>query len=490
MTVEQFRSIVHRHVTSRPVVLIGADLERLGQDVHGLRAMGAERVMVVAGGAGSGSVPNLDGYEYVEVDVPERGEVAITEPAWASIFASPPPHLAAALERFDPHREAAVIPWRFRRSRALGDRPVFGPRMPEAIALEDKTRIGPLLTELEIPQPPGAITVGVDSTALGEATRRVDRGAGAVWSGDAKTATNSGTKFVRRVRDGLDMYEAHAFFAEHCNEVRVAPFLEGVACGMHAFVTPQGTAVFRPVELLIYRPGHGTGFVDAGFSTTFDPEPTDTAEYRGLTRRIGDELYRRHGYQGAISVDAILTEDGWAVHDINPRQGGGLVYVQHTLPDMPIHLLHHVAAEAARRGVPLELDFRALEDAVVSAANARRMVVSAFTAPEGPRRRRTIRTRGARGERVDLRYRPLRGGGGGRIDVAAAGRAGEQIAPKVASALRHADAVLGLGLALEAPRDVRTEALRIREAETFGAERSTPPSGRESGPSEGVTPSL
>lgn len=489
MSVAQARELVQRYVTDHPVILIGADLDRLTQHVHELRSMNAERVLVVASGRGPGPVSSLDGYEYVEVDAPAEHGATIVEPAWKRIFASPPTHLREALNAFDPDRNAIVIPWRFRRSRMLGDRPVFGPRMPEATALEDKTRIGPLLAALDIPQPPGAQCVPVVVAALREASAQVNRGAGVVWSGDAATATNSAAKFVRRIRTAHDMEEAYAFFRRYCNEVRVAPFLDGVPCGMHAFVTAQGTAVFRPVELIILRSKTGIGFVDTGFSTTFDPEPDDTAAYRSIVRAVGDELHQQFGYQGAISVDAILTEDGWAVHDINPRPGGGLVYARHALPELPIHLLHHVFTEAARTSESPTVDLAALEHEVVEAADACRMVVAACSTPEGPRRRRTVRVRGVPGQGIDVRYRPLKTGGG-RVTFAAVGRPGEQIAPRIAAALGDANETLGLGVALEAARDVRTEMLRIREAEAMSARVLAEPTLRSTDASVGVIPSL
>ena len=54
------------------------------------------------------------------------------------------------------------------------------------------------------------------------------------------------------------------------------PFLEGVPCSIHGLVLPDGTAVFRPVELAILR-GPDRRFVYGGLGTTWDPPDRPTA---------------------------------------------------------------------------------------------------------------------------------------------------------------------------------------------------------------------
>jgi hypothetical protein len=466
MEVNRIHALVQQRIAHRPIILIGADLDRLAQHVHELRTIGAQRVLIIASGLGTGPVPDLEGYQLVKVDIEVQAGESHAEKAWRRIFATPPRWLVDVIDRFDPAHEAVVIPWRFRTSSRLGTRPVYGPRLAEAVALEDKTRIGAFLTELGIPEPPGAETVPARARSLGAAHRRVDAGYGTVWSGDARAATNSGAKYVRWVRSASDMPRAAAFLGEHCDAVRVAPFLEGVACGMHAFVTRSGTAVFRPVELLILRPDLGASFVDAGFSTMFDPHPHDVATYREIVRTIGNALYDQYGYEGALSVDAILTSQGWAVHDINPRQGGGLVYVRDALPSLPIHLFHHVAAAGDATGV----DMAAFEVEVRAAADEHRVVACAFAVERGPMEESVVRVHAAGDEHLEVRYRPL-GSGGGRIEVAGVARVGEAIGPKIARALEVANAELGLGLALSAPRDVRAT---VHALDFVGADAAMP----------------
>ena len=55
------------------------------------------------------------------------------------------------------------------------------------------------------------------------------------------------------------------------------PFLDGVPCSIHGMVLPDGTAVFRPVEIAILRDVARRRFVYGGLSTYWDPpRPTAT----------------------------------------------------------------------------------------------------------------------------------------------------------------------------------------------------------------------
>lgn len=445
MQIDVIRGAVAKHITNRPVILVGADLDRFSQHIHELRSMGARKVLIVSSGLGVGAIPNVDGFEVAFVDVSEAANISHAEAAWQQVFQAPPPWLERMLASFDPHGEAAVIPWRFRTSTTFGERPVYGPRIGEAVRLEDKTRIGAFLSGCGIGGPPGAQTVLAELGELQRAAADLDYGRGTVWSGDASEATNSGTKFVRWVRNADDCLAAATFFASHCREVRVAPFLEGVACGMHALVTRHGVSVFRPVELLILRPECGSTFIDAGFATTFDPDAADTAAYRLLVDRIGRELWKQFGYEGAISVDAILTERGWVVHDINPRQGGGLVYFRDALPDLPIHLAHHVAAA----GDLPPIDMQALERLVLDASDRTRVIASALTLNGGPGS--SFATNVPVGdELIPVRYTPG-SAGRNRLVLAPQLQVGERVAPRVAAAVTAVRFDIGLDLAVTAP---------------------------------------
>jgi len=128
---------------------------------------------------------------------------------------------------------------------------------------------------------------------------------------------------VRWVVSDEDAALALAFFAARCDRVRVMPFLDGVPCSIHGMVLPDGTAVFRPVELAILR-GRRRAFVYGGLGTTWDPPDVDRTRMRDLARRTGEHLRATVGYRGAFGIDGVLTEDGFRPTELNARMSGGL----------------------------------------------------------------------------------------------------------------------------------------------------------------------
>jgi hypothetical protein len=70
-----------------------------------------------------------------------------------------------------------------------------------------------------------------------KAGRSLDLGRGTVWAGDARDGFNGGGEYVRWIRHevSVDVDEAVTFFAARCDQVRVAPFVEGLPCGIHGW---------------------------------------------------------------------------------------------------------------------------------------------------------------------------------------------------------------------------------------------------------------
>ena len=144
------------------------------------------------------------------------------------------------------------------------------------------------------------------------------------WSGvdDALVQPASGARLVRRVRTAAEADEAHATLSEGCARVRLAPFVEGIPCGVNALVFPDGVAVGPVLEMVVLRTGSRLRyFGSAGF---WQP-PAEAAEaIRGATRRIGAALGAHLGYRGAFTVDGVLAADGFWPTEINARPGEGL----------------------------------------------------------------------------------------------------------------------------------------------------------------------
>ena len=161
---------------------------------------------------------------------------------------------------------------------------------------------------------------------------------------------------------------AIAQLTSRCARVRVAAFVEGIPCSVHGFVTDDGIAVFRPVELMVLRGAHAPRFRFAGAGTIWDPPATDRAEIRAAAGRVGARLREQVGFRGAYTVDGILSARGWVANECNPRFGAGLQYTRAALPELGLDLLHH----AVIAGDGPDVTAAAVEDLVLSASDATR----------------------------------------------------------------------------------------------------------------------
>ena len=202
-------------------------------------------------------------------------------------------------------------------------RQVVGGRPAAWLRMEDKIFAEEVWREAGVPAEPHHV-VPVDRDALARATAAVAGPLGAVWSGDARDGFNGAGNYVRWVADDADQDAAYAFFAPRCDRVRVMPFLDGVPCSIHGIVVPDGTAVFRPVEIVMLRKVGAREFVYGGLSTYWDPPTADREEMRAVARRVGHHLQSVHGYRGAFGIDGVLTADGFRPTELNTRMSAGL----------------------------------------------------------------------------------------------------------------------------------------------------------------------
>jgi hypothetical protein len=369
MDAGHYRELLRPLYAGRRCVLYGAPLAATTPLVRLLRELGADRCLVLASGEGTGTLPSQDDADWVDLDV-RASDIIAESRQLEALLANPPTVMLKALEGFDPERRALVLlppvilttppP-------ALRGRRLVGRRTPASIALEDKVVIDAFWDAFGIRRAPAAV-VAVDASALGRASAALDRGAGAVWAGDAREGVHGGGIFLRWVRTPEGAEEARAFFAARCDRVRVMPFLEGIPCSIHGLVFPDTVAAFRPVEMVTLRPLAGNRLRYAGAATFWDPPEADRVYMRETARRVGQALRERIGFRGAFTIDGVMTEEGFLPTELNPRFGAGLGVLGRSVPDLPLALL----AWAVMEGERLDYQPGALEHLVVEAADARR----------------------------------------------------------------------------------------------------------------------
>ncbi|MFI9810672.1 ATP-grasp domain-containing protein [Saccharothrix variisporea] len=292
------------------------------------------------------------------------GFVAVEQNRLTKLLTSPNRRVREVLEDFDPTGDALVISTPYVHTPEFAGRPVLNARRPEWVDLENKTTIDALWDELSAPRAP-AVVLDLDFEGLWEATLKLDRGAGVVWSGDGP-AINGGANFVRRVRNREEALDAFEVLAPKCEFVRVMPFLEGIPVSVHGIVFPDGTAVLRPIEMVVPRRAGQARFLYAGCASYYDPPTRIREEMRNLARRVGERLRETVDYRGTFTLDGIATADGFLPTEINTRYGGAMVCFEDALPQLPLALVQVALVAGHDLGVS-SIEF---EELLVGAADA------------------------------------------------------------------------------------------------------------------------
>ena len=352
--------------SGRKLVLTGGPLAAMTGACRRVRELGAERPFLLATGMGTGELPGADEAEWCVVEVRAPDVIAEIRAAMRMLRLLPG-EVVAALDRWDPERQALVLSPMFNELPEIAGRRVYGPRRPEWRLLEDKVVVDDLWDELGVARAPSEV-VPADPAALRAAAGRLDRGKGTAWAGDARQGFHGGAFGLRWVRVEEDVAEAVAFLAARCDRVRVMPFLEGIPCSIHGVVFPHGVATFRPVELVTLRRPGSSRLRYAGAATFWDPPDPDREVMRDLARRVGDALRGRVGYRGAFTIDGVLSAEGFLPTELNPRLGAGLSVMTRDLPDLPVSLLDRALVEAE----PLAYGPDDLERQVLAAADQTR----------------------------------------------------------------------------------------------------------------------
>lgn len=442
----------------RKVIVCADVLQGAAAAVPVLQAVGSERPFLLAGSVGTGPVPADEEAERFVIGTTGDGVMGNIR-AFEAALLDLPAAARDALDAYDPEREALVLGTFFTPDAVVSGRRVYGGRPSEWEALEDKTEIASVFEAAGIEHVSSAVARVADA---GEAGRALDRGNGVAWAGDAREGWWGGAAYFRWVRDDADPEEAERFFGEHCDRVRVMPFLEGIPCSVHGAVFPQTVIAFRPVEMLTLRRKGTNQLHYAGVATFWDPPDADRDEMRDAARKLGATLRDLVGYRGIFTLDGVLTSDGFRPTELNPRPGAGLS-PQMGASGVNLVLLNKLVIE----GEPLDFRPADLEALVVSSADATRGG-GCHTLYRGDREettyvgvarragRYTVLPEGESGDGV-LVFGPSNEGGFVRYQPDwTAVRRGPSFAPTAAEIFAFTDAEFGTGLGpLEAAPDVR-----------------------------------
>jgi hypothetical protein len=362
-----YRGLLKPLFRGRRWLLFGGPVMGLVHLASELKHLGGERPFLLGSSMGTGELPSDDFAETASFDL-EVGSIREEFSRYEALLRQVPDATAQAIDAWDPEGSAravaliamSVIP-------DVAGRRNYAARRAEWLALEDKTQIDEFWHAAGVESVPSEV-VDLEEGALRAAIDRLDRGAGAVLSGDARDGIHGGAQSVRPVWSEAHFEAALEALREHHARVRVMPYLEGQPCSIHGVVFPDGVSVFRPVELVTLIDRQPGLFRYAGLGTFWDPSEADRDFMRALARRVGGTLRERVGFRGPFAIDGILCEEGFRPTELNSRFGAGLAPHAFAVPTLPLSSICLAATEGE------SLDYRPewLEAVVVEEADRRR----------------------------------------------------------------------------------------------------------------------
>jgi hypothetical protein len=323
-----------------------------------LREWGVDRILVLAAVEGVGPQPDA----VVHLTRSQGETIMAGFRAFARSLTTDA--VSHAIADFDRSGEARMLAPPFGAEAAFGDRRPYGQRRPEWLVLEDKMVIDHHFEAAGVTTAPHAIVAVEDAPS---AARALGSNHGTVWVADNSEGWHGGGEYVRWIRDSADEAAALEWFGRHARRVRVMPFLDGLPCSIHGYVTDSGTAALRPVEMLIARRVDGSGFRYLGMATTWDPEPTQREVMRDAARHMGAYLDRLTRYRGPFSIDGVMTPEGFRPTELNPRMSAGFGIQAANVPDLRVGLLTRALVEG-----DIDVDPVELESVIVPAADRER----------------------------------------------------------------------------------------------------------------------
>jgi hypothetical protein len=327
-----------------------------------LLSFGAEAILVVAANRGTGEIAQDPRMSSVTMPF-EASSMQDGIHRTDALLQDLPDDARAKIEAFDPRHTAHVLGPIWMSGSEIAGRSVLGARPKSWQAYEDKMIAAALWQRAGITQAPSQI-VPTRLADLRAASEVLDQGMGTVWVGDNTEGWHGGANLLRWVRRPQDMDAAHTFLAKHTRRCRVMPFIDGIPCSIHAFVTANMVCPIRPCEMLIYRQSDSSVLRYSGASTNWRPSESQSSQMVQAVIKVGQVLRSEVNYRGSFTLDGICNQDGFFPTEVNPRFGGALGRMSAATPDLPILMLHHAMASG------VALDYRADELAELIATEA------------------------------------------------------------------------------------------------------------------------
>lgn len=274
--------------------------------------------------------------------------------AYQRALARPTEQLRTRLDTEDPHGSALVYAGSFTAAASLCARRVIGARSIRHLNAERKD------TQRELFGIRGHVAClddGLEHVNLPAVVQGIpDHG---IAMATSHTYLLPGTADIRRVR------ELTATLKRDCTQVVTNRFDPGIPCTFYGFITAKSIIDVGPVEALVsWDPRtlrlHANGIL----------RPLLTPEHvlrsaRVAVHAIAQRLHNQLGYVGAFGVDGVLTGEGYAIHEINPRVCAGFNLLDQLAPQAaPLAAIDLVLRELPDMSTVLDPPLAALATAL------------------------------------------------------------------------------------------------------------------------------
>lgn len=365
---EYWSDVLRPIFQDKKVILAGGVVANQLPRARQIRELGAESTFILATeGMGTGDAPTMEDGDWFALDPPHAEDIIDTIHASNMLLGNLPKSAQEALDWYDPDHTALVVGTFLHEHESVAGRKSLAYRKPEWLALDDKTVIDKVWDKIGVTREPSEV-VHIEKSALLEATKRLDKGDGVVWSGDSREGVSGGAVGVRWIRSEADADKALEYYVKHCDQLRVMPFMEGIPCSIHGIVFSDYVAALRPVEMVVLRKPGSNEFFYAGTATYWDPAPPDREDMRNMAKLVGGALRDMVDYRGIFIVDGVLTKNGFRPTEMNTRSGAGIKPLINELADLPLELV----AQAMASGAELDYKPKELESLIVSSADKHR----------------------------------------------------------------------------------------------------------------------
>lgn len=368
LTAEYWANMLRPVFDGKKIILTGSVIAGLLPQSKQLKELGAESTfMLSVEGMGTGDMPSEDDDHWFAMDPASASDLVDAIHTSQARLGNLPKPAKEALDWYDPNHEAMIVGSFLHEHAEVAGRKSLAYRKPEWLAIDDKTVIDSVWDKIGVAREPSEV-VPVNADALREASAKIDKGDGVVWSGDSKKGISGGANGVRWIRTQADADKALPYYQENCDSLRVMPFLEGVPCSIHGMVFPDYVAAFRPVEMVVLRKVNSNQFFYAGTSTYWDPKSEDREAMRATAKQVGEALHEMVDYKGLFTIDGVMTKNGFRPTEMNTRSGAGIKPLLTDLPNLPIEII----AQALMAGAELDYRPQELESLIITSADANR----------------------------------------------------------------------------------------------------------------------